>query len=96
MANIIVVQGPSGVAHVAELGEIEEIFDLPAYQADPRLTVVNDPIEEDAIYGVGFDPHRQRVLDEISLGGIFPCTVREHHRELRTDGHPARPTKWHK
>lgn len=96
MTNIIVVQGPTGTVHVADIEEVEETFDLPAYQDGPHAAPVHDPVEEDAVYGTSFDPHRQQVLEEISLGGISPCTVREHRRELRADGHPAHPTKWHK
>ncbi len=96
MTDIIVMQGTAGTVHVADVDSIEEIYDLPAYTASPLQCGIVDPVDEDELFATSVDPHRQRVLEQISLGGIFPCTVQEHHRNLRREGHPPRPTKLHK
>lgn len=95
MTDIIVLQGPTGTVHVADIGEIEEIFDLPAYETERQANPI-DPVDSEATFCAMFDPRRQKVLEEISLGGVFPVTVQQHHRDLRREGHPSRPTKQHK
>ena len=96
MTDIIVLQGPTGTAHVVDIENFGEAWDLPTYETSPQLTELTDPTDEESIFSTSVDPRRQKVLEEISLGGINPVTVREHHRELRHEGRPAHPTKWHK
>ncbi len=96
MTDIIVVQGPCGTVHAVDVDSIEEIFDLPAYRPDLQQHGAVDPFDEDELFACNFDPHRVQVLKLISEGGLATVTVREYHRGSRHDGHPTRPTKWHK
>lgn len=96
MSDIIVLQGPTGTVHVADIGEIEEIFDLPAYRVDPNLNVVNNPVEEDAIYGTSYDPHRQITLRGLFEGRDWWPSERHGTFQRRLGRPPAHPTKQHK
>lgn len=93
---VVVLLGTGGVAHVVALGDdIDDVVSLPQHNCTTIAPFI-DPIDVDPVFCATFDPERARLFAEISEGGMFPVTVREHHRNLRHDGHPVRATKWHK